>query len=352
MSTAGKQRPTVPSAPSRHAPPVAGRPDAPAAHDAGPAPAAEFLRSLADFRVYLNVELGLAPNTLAAYQRDLLDFGRFLARRGIREWSTLTPQQMQEFLIELTGRGYRETTLARRVVAVRMWLRWQHLTKRIPEDLTTTMELPKRWKRLPETLALDRTAALVTGVDADGEFALRDRAILELFYACGLRVSELCGLAPRDLSLSAGYVRCLGKGRKERVVPVGAKARDALEAYCEHLRPRLIAIALRKGRLRPPLSRAADAAWPLFLSRSGAGLERTAVWQLVRREARRQGIPGKCSPHTLRHSFATHLLEGGADLRVVQELLGHASVATTEIYTHVQTRRLREIHERCHPRGR
>ncbi len=311
-----------------------------------------YLASLDGFRRYQNVELGLSPRTMEAYRRDLLDLGRFMAERNITDWSRLTPPVLQQFMLLLSARGYKESTLARRVVALRMWLRWLFETRQIPEDLSANVELPKRWKRLPETLALDRTSALVSGVDTDQPFALRDRAILELFYSSGLRVSELCGLAASDVSLTAGYLRCMGKGRKERVVPVGEKARDAIEAYCEHLRPSLIAIAVRRGRLRAPVSKHAVAAWPLFLSRSGGALERTAVWAIVRREARRHGIPGKCSPHTLRHSFATHLLEGGADLRVVQELLGHASVATTEIYTHVQTRRLREIHARCHPRGK
>ncbi len=320
----------------------------PAEHQCTPA----FEASLEAFHVYQNVECGLAANTIQAYRRDLRRFGDFLRRESIGTWTDIDPQVVQRHLIELTGAGYCESTIARHVVAIRMWLRWLNETKQIPEDLTTLLESPKRWQRLPQTLNLDRTVELVTSPELDHPLGLRDRAILELFYACGLRVSELCGLRHSDLNLSAGYVRCMGKGRRERVVPVGRKARDAVEAYAEHLRPKLLQRALETGRVETPLTNKLRAALPLFLSRNGGPLERTAVWRIVRRQAKRCGIQGKTSPHTLRHSFATHLLEGGADLRVVQELLGHVSVNTTEIYTHVQTSRLRELHARCHPHGK
>jgi integrase/recombinase XerD len=288
---------------------------------------------------------------MAAYRRDLRRLGDFLRRRGIDDWNTLTWQIFQAYLVELTDERYRETTIARHVVAMRMWLRWLHETKQIAEDKASLLESPKRGKPLPPTLSLERTVELVTLPNEEEELGLRDRAILELFYSSGLRVSELCGLAEGDVQLEGGYVRCMGKGRKERVVPVGRAARDALEAYLEHLRPVLLRRGQERGRWAWPLTAKAVAGLPLFLTRTGGALERTAVWRLVRREAVKRGIPGKVSPHTLRHSFATHLLEGGADLRVVQELLGHVSVGTTEIYTHVQTRRLKEIHARCHPHG-
>ncbi len=310
-----------------------------------------FLDSLERFRVYQNVELGAAPNTVAAYRRDLLQFGDYLRRRGIDDFAALSAEDFQGHLVELTDAGYCEATIARHVVAIRMWLRWLHETRQVPHDLTSLLESPKLWKRLPHALNLDRTAELVTSPDLDHPLGLRDRAILELFYACGLRVSELCGLNEADVNTAAGYLRCLGKGRKERVVPIGIKARDAIEAYREHLRPQLLERALRTGRAPSPLTDKVKAQLPLFFSRNGGRIDRSAVWRIVKREALRLGIVGKVSPHTLRHSFATHLLEGGADLRVVQELLGHASLATTEIYTHVQTRRLREIHAACHPHG-
>ncbi|MBU0640132.1 MAG: site-specific tyrosine recombinase XerD [Planctomycetes bacterium] len=323
----------------------------------GAAPAAErictpaFQQSLAAFRVYQNVECGLAANTIQAYRRDLQRFGDFLRRRSIDDWSHITPALVQDYLVELSAGDYRETTLARHVVAVRMWLRWLHLTRQIPTYVTALLDLPECWQRLPQTLNLERTAELVTSPDLERPFGLRDRALLELLYACGLRVSELCSLTPRDVNLRVGYLRCMGKGRRERVVPIGQPARDALEAYNAHQRPRLLRKCIESGRCAGPLTRANAAAMPLFLSRSGGALERTAVWRIVRREALRRGIPGKTSPHTLRHSFATHLLEGGADLRIVQELLGHVDISTTEIYTHVQTDHLKEVHARCHPRG-
>lgn len=310
-----------------------------------------FLRSLDGFRTYQQVELGLSGNTIQAYRRDLHHFGDFLRRRGVEDWSDITPHVVQDYLVGLSSLGYKETTLARRVVALRMWLRWLHLTHQVGEDRTSLVELPKRWQRLPETLNLDRTADLVTSPDLASALGLRDRAILEVFYACGLRASELCGLRAGDINMDGAYLRCMGKGRKERVTPIGRKALEALETYLHDLRPKLLQKGLDRGRWKLPLTRTAAAGLPLFLTRTGGPMERTAMWGIVRREAKRQGIAGKVSPHTLRHSFATHLLEGGADLRVVQELLGHASIATTEIYTHVQTRHLQEIHARCHPRG-
>ena len=311
----------------------------------------KFESSLADFRVYQNVELGLAPGTLEAYARDLRRFGAFLRRRDTEDWTQLSPELIQDYLMEQAELGHKETTLARRVVALRMWLRWLHLTHQIPHDVTSLVELPKRWQRLPLTLNLDRTTELVTSPDEGHPLGLRDRAMLELFYSSGLRVSELCGLREGDLNLDAGYVRCMGKGRKERVTPVGGKARETLRDYVEQLRPKLVDEGLQRGRWNKPFTKSVRATVPLFLSRTGGPVDRTAVWRVVRREAARRGIPGKVSPHTLRHSFATHLLEGGADLRVVQELLGHADIGTTEIYTHVQTKRLKEIHDRFHPRG-
>lgn len=313
---------------------------------------ANFLKALAGFRVYQQVELGLSNNTLEAYRRDLERFGDYLHRVGVDDWTKLDQDVIRGFLAEHSHWGHKETTLARRVVALRMWLRWLYETRQIPADLASDVELPKKWQRLPATLNVDAAAQLVTAPDPHDELGLRDRALLELFYASGLRVSELCGLRVGDMNLQAGYVRCMGKGRKERVVPVGSKARDAIEAYIQHLRPLLVERGQDAGVWPTPLTRAAAATVPLFLSQRGRPLDRVAVWYLVRKFAKALGIQGKVSPHTLRHSFATHLLEGGADLRAVQELLGHASIATTEIYTHVQTKRLREIHDRCHPRGK
>ncbi len=310
-----------------------------------------FAASLERFRVYLSVESGLAGNTLSAYQLDLTLFGDLLRRRGVDDWTRIDPHLVLDFLTELTGAGYRESTIARRLSAVRAWLRWLALTGQIADDLRSVLELPKKWKRLPTTLTLDRTEELVTSPQLDRELGLRDRAILELFYSCGLRVSELCGLRGSSVNLAAGYLRCMGKGRRERVAPIGRAARDALEHYLAELRPMLLERSIAAGLAQGPLTPRTIATMPMFLSRNGGPLDRTAAWRLVRREARRCGIPGKCSPHTLRHSFATHLLEGGADLRVVQELLGHADISTTQIYTHVQMGHLQRVHAKYHPHG-
>lgn len=312
---------------------------------------AAFEKSLADFRVYQNVELGLASNTTEAYARDLRRFGAFLLQREVDDWSRLSSELIQDYLVEQSQFGHRETTIARRVIALRMWLRWLHTTRQIAQDVTPLVELPKKWQRLPVALPLNRATELVTSPAPEHPLGLRDRAILELFYACGLRASELCGLRLGDVNLAASYVRCFGKGRKERVTPLGRHARAALVTYIQKLRPKLADRGAQHGYWQLPMTRAEQANMPLFLSRCGGPMDRTSVWRLVRREAKRRGITGKVSPHTLRHSFATHMLEGGADLRVIQELLGHADIGTTQIYTHVQTKRLQEIHARCHPRG-
>lgn len=314
-------------------------------------PSPKFLGSLDGFRVYQSVECGLAANTVQAYRRDLLAFGDFLRRRGVDDWTRVDALLVQGYLEEASRAGYRESSISRQLSAIRMWLRWLVLTRAIRDDMSSLLELPKKWKKLPAVLSLDRTAELVVSPDLTSDLGLRDRAILELFYSCGLRVSELCGLLAHNVNIEAGYARCMGKGRRERVVPIGQAAREAIEAYLQNLRPELLTRGVAAGVVPTPLTPRVAATQPLFLSRNGGPLERTAVWRLVRREARRCGIPGKCSPHTLRHSFATHLLEGGADLRIVQELLGHADVSTTQIYTHVQTRHLQEVHARCHPHG-
>jgi len=322
---------------------------------AAPAPpqvTPEFAASLDEFWVHQNVERGLSRNTMDAYRADLSALGDYLRRLGVSDWSAIDAHVVQGHMLELTGRGYRESTIARHGIAIRAWLRWLHETRRIPHERASLVEMPKRWKRLPATLSLNRTVELVTSPDLDQALGPRDRAILELFYSSGLRVSELCGLKLRDVQLQARTVRCMGKGRKERMVPIGKAAIDALEVYIAGARAAGLVRAMETGRVAGPITKSIDAGLPLFLSRTGGPIERTAVWRVVRREAARRGIKGKVSPHTLRHSFATHLLEGGADLRVVQELLGHASVNTTEIYTHVQTKRLSELHRRFHPHGR
>jgi integrase/recombinase XerD len=280
-------------------------------------------------------EAGLSKNTLEAYGLDLRTFAAFLADGGI-ELRTLTPANIQSFLIaQKEERGLAISSISRRLVAVKLFCRYAFARGHLERDISELIETPKKWQHLPHVLNVQEVDTLLGLPDEGDPLALRDRAILHLFYATGLRVSELVGLRVRDVNLDIGYLRCLGKGSKERIVPIGSKAIRTAEQYLRELRPQLVD-GLSTDRL--------------FVSRTGRGLDRTNCWRLVVKYARRVGIRGKVSPHTLRHSFATHLLSGGADLRVVQEMLGHADIATTQIYTHVDSDRLKAIHQQFHPR--
>ncbi len=332
--------------------PVDRRPKRPRGAPGRPPPATpQFNEWLRDFEIYQKAELSASENTIAAYRRDLRKFGGFLAGAGVATVDALKFEHAQAFAAALADRGYADATRARHVVAVRMFLRWMFETRRAREDWSCLFELPRRGRSLPRTLNLDRVAKIVESPADASDTPLRDRAVLEVLYACGLRVSELCGLRMSDVNLDKARLRCFGKGRKERTAPIGRSAIDAIEAYVEHERPPLLAAGMRLGHVPLPFTPRVAAGAPLFLTRRGQAVSRTLIWRIVRREAIRHGIPGKASPHTLRHSFATHLLENGANLRVVQELLGHADLSTTAIYTHVQTKRLLEMHKRFHPHG-
>ncbi|MBI4881921.1 MAG: site-specific tyrosine recombinase XerD [Planctomycetes bacterium] len=291
-----------------------------------------------EFLAYLSAEVGLAPSTIDAYERDLRLFQRFLAGQGHASLIVSSPEPILLFLLGEKEKGAAEAMLARRLAAIRVFCRYLLETGRIARDVRPSGASPRLWKRLPAVLDPDGITRLLAAPEGTKPPALRDRAMLEVLYATGCRVSELCGLTLERLHLDAEFVRCLGKGAKERIVPIGRHGLDALAAY------------LRDGR--PALARPAHPTSALFLSRSGRPIERTRVWRIVKRCAALCGVAqGGVTPHALRHSFATHLLENGADLRDVQELLGHASVATTEIYTHVDRRRLKEAHQRFHPRA-
>jgi len=291
---------------------------------------------LARFLGYLDSECGLSANTLDAYRRDLREFCGTLSRRGVFTPEGITPTVVQAHLMRLTERGLALASTARHMVSLKVFLRFLHLMGTMKSDVAGLLETPRKWQALPDTLHAHQVEKLLSIPLTADPLSLRDRAILEFLYATGLRVSELAGLQLNDVNLDIGYVRCIGKGRRERIVPVGRAAIDATREYLASVRPTLVAH-------RPNES-------ALFVSRTGRRMDRTAVWRLVLRHAREAGFRGKVSPHTLRHCFATHLLQGGADLRVVQELLGHADVATTQIYTHVDTTRLKSIHTRFHPR--
>jgi len=314
----------------------------------------------ASFLEHLTVERGLAANTLEAYGRDLGYFAECCATADVEEPGQIEEGTVASFAGFLSSRyGHQAPSIARALAAVRMFLRFLVQEGVLQRDPGSTVDRPKLWKRLPKALTRAQTECLLAAPEAQprrdqdeqaadsspsrqlvafrrNRLSIRDRAILELLYASGLRVSELCDLPLEALNLDLGIVRVTGKGNKTRLVPVGRAACLAIRRYVVHVRP-------RNSGMRD-LGR-------LFLSKGGRPLLRQAVWALAKRHARKAGLSEKVSPHALRHSFATHLLEGGANLRAVQELLGHADISTTEIYTHVDAQRLLKIHKQYHPRG-
>jgi integrase/recombinase XerD len=287
------------------------------------------------FLDYLVVEAGLSTNTVLGYGRDLKGFLEFCRDRHVPDLPQITPLLIQQYMQVLAEQPKTDSSIKRFLVAVRMLLRFGKLHGLVQDDLTSVMESPKIWQRLPTVCSRQQVLDLLGSPDPEDPYYLRDRAILELLYATGVRASELAGLRVSDLNLSIGYLRCLGKGHRERVIPVG---RMAIEATVDYLRD-----------LRPTLADA-DSGDCLLLSRTGRPLSRIEIWRLVRKYAVRAGMPRGVTTHTLRHCFATHLLSGGADLRSVQEMLGHVDIATTQIYTHVDHDRLRTIHRKYHPR--
>ena len=288
-----------------------------------------------DFLGSLQVERGASLHTLAAYRRDLTGFERFLAREG-RGLAAVGVTDLSRYLGTLRRRGLGSRSIARHLSAVRGLYRFLLDGRRIARDPTEHLDSPRPARRLPRTLSVEDAAALVEAPDASRPDGLRDRALLELLYACGLRASEALGLRVEDVNFAAGYVMVTGKGNRQRLVPAGARALDWVRRYLTTVRPRLV------RRERPAL----------FLNRSGAALSRQSLWNLIRRAARRAGIRAGVSPHTLRHSFASHLLERGADLRSVQAMLGHVDISTTQIYTHLPSTVIHEMYRKFHPRAR
>jgi integrase/recombinase XerD len=291
---------------------------------------AGFAAALQAFLDSLAVERGLSPNTIAAYERDLREHLAFLAARGVRDLGAVEESYLIVYLGRLRRSGTAPATVMRKLSAIRGLYRHLAREEQISADPTANLPAAQLRRRLPNVLSVEEVAKLIAQPDTKTARGLRDHAMLELVYAAGFRVSELVGLARGDLNLDLGLVRCVGKGSKERVVPVGRPAIKAVKAY----------LASRR-----------DAAPALFLGNKGRPLTRVAFWRIVGRYARQAGIRAPISPHTFRHSFATHMLDGGADLRAIQELLGHASIATTQIYTHVSTDRLREVYRAYHPRA-
>ena len=291
-------------------------------------------QDIEEYLAYLKLERGLSPATVVSYRQDLALFEAFLTQRRIDSPTRVQAGHVREFLQSI--RAHRTaSTVARKLSAVRGFFKFLEGQRTIARSPTAFIETPRLWHRLPQTLNLPEIERLLGSISPEG-LGIRDRAMVELLYGTGLRVSELVSLDLESCNFEAGFLRCIGKGNTERIVPLGRQATGALSRYLQTERPQLVR---RRSDERA-----------LFVNRRGARLTRQRVWQLLRRYAAAGLITTSVSPHTLRHSFATHLLERGADLRTVQELLGHASVSTTQRYTHVDRARLKSIHEKYHPR--
>ena len=288
------------------------------------------------FLDYLTVECGLSVNTLEAYQRDLERFAAFVRADSTGDWNAVRAEQVVDFMVAEKARGLAVTSISRALVAIRMFFRFLSGEGLVARDVTEHLESPRIWQNLPEVLdrrAVDRL--LATPSAEHDRWPRRDRAILEMLYATGARASEVADLTVQSVNREVGYVLAVGKGRKERIVPVGRRALEALDAYL--------------AEERAALNRRGDE--HLFLTHSGRRMGRETLWRLVKKYIARAALSPRASPHTLRHSFATHLLEGGADLRAVQEMLGHVDIGTTQLYTHVDPSRLKAIHRKYHPRA-
>jgi integrase/recombinase XerD len=288
------------------------------------------------FQDYLTFERGLSDRTLSAYKRDLARWAAHLLERGVEAPSQVTPEALREWVFALKDAGLAPSSIRRAQSAVRTYFAFLIAEGAVDVDPTERLESPRMGRRLPDVLSREEVELLLDAPGEDAWLHWRDRAILELLYASGMRVSELVGLPLSALDLEEGFLTVFGKGSKERLVPVGEPALRAVRRYLADVRPKLDQGG-GQGRV--------------FLNARGVPLSRTSVWTLVKESARRAGIRRKVSPHTLRHTFATHLLEGGADLAAVQELLGHADISTTQIYTHVDREYLRDVHRRFHPRA-
>ena len=323
---------------------ASGVPD-PAATPAERQPPGPLLRRAVDgWLDHLDVERGVSPNTLESYRRDLARYLAYLQRQGVSDPATVTPRHVAEFVADVqqpaAGRGgLSVSSAARTLAAVRGFHRFLAREGRTPADPAESVPPPRPPSRLPKAISISQVERLLESASlGEPPVSLRDRALLEILYGAGARIGEAVGLAVDDVDLDGRSVRLFGKGRKERIVPLGRYACEAVGGYLVRARPDLAG----RGRGTPAL----------FLNQRGRPLSRQSGWAIIRTAAERAGLTGQVSPHTLRHSFATHLLDGGADIRVVQELLGHASVTTTQVYTMVTIHQLREVYAQAHPRAR
>ncbi len=303
-------------------------------------PATRLTELTLDFLAYLELERGLSRNTLDAYRSDLQQFGLFLSRHELDPLG-VGPRDLTAFVSELAegserSRPVAPATLQRKIACLRSFYRHLRREQVLDADPTSELRPPRSSARLPKVLSRDEVARLMAQPRGAGAAALRDRALLETMYACGLRASEVIGMQLAQVDLEAGILRAHGKGSKERIGPIGSKAVDALRAYLDRARPKLVGI-----RDEPHV----------FVNLRGGALSRQGLYKIVQRHARSAGLEARMSPHTLRHSFATHLLAGGCDLRSLQEMLGHADIGTTQIYTHLSAERLRDVYFDAHPRA-
>ncbi|HLR42122.1 MAG TPA: site-specific tyrosine recombinase XerD [Pseudogracilibacillus sp.] len=290
-----------------------------------------------DFFHYIRIERGLADNTIASYRRDLLHYTKFFdEEKEIKDWDKVTREDIILFLAALRDHGKSTATLARMISTIRAFHQFLVREQIVTHDASLHIETPKKDRLLPTILSANEVDKLLQ-IRATTPLAIRNKAMLELMYATGLRVTELVSLEVTDVHLAMGFVRCIGKGSKERIIPLGDIAKEATEAYLLDARP----ILLKKNQNEKKL----------FVNHHGRSLSRQGFWKIIKSVARESGLTKEITPHMLRHSFATHLLENGADLRAVQEMLGHADISTTQIYTHITKTRLKDMYEQFHPRA-
>jgi integrase/recombinase XerD len=287
------------------------------------------------FLNYLSVERGLSNNTIIAYRKDLDSYIGFISNRHVDALSKITKNDITNFMMNQKDKGISANSIARRLAAIRMFHRFLARERILKSDPSSLIDSPKLWKKIPDTLSLNEVEALLAQPDIRDRQGVRDKAMLEVLYATGMRVSEIVNLKSDDVNLDIGFLRCIGKGDKERIIPLGKKAINSIKRYL--------------GISRPHFLKTKESNF-LFLSRLGKKLSRQSVWKIMKRYAKLARIKKPIRPHILRHSFATHLLERGADLRSVQEMLGHSNISTTQIYTHINKERLKTIHKMYHPR--
>lgn len=292
--------------------------------------------ALIDYIHYLQIERGLSDNTVSAYRRDLTQYKQFVKAKKKSSWDEIERHHIIEYLATLKESNKSTATISRTISSIRSFHQFLLNDQIVSKDVSIHIELPKQGRTLPDVLSLEEVEKLLN-INARDPLSIRNKAMLELLYATGLRVTELIDLDMSDIHLSMGFVRCIGKGNKERIVPIGTLASEAIEDYINHSRPVLLK---RK-----------ESETKLFLNHHGRPLSRQGFWKLLKRLALEAGLTKEITPHTLRHSFATHLLENGADLRSVQEMLGHADISTTQIYTHVSKARLTDAYKQFHPRA-